>query len=164
MEDIPREVELAHQILGDRVELTIAPYLGSYPDLDRVLLPSRQCLPDRSILLSHGSRRTGGNAIVERLADRLAMTCAYWSVAPNLTDQVSDLARSGVEEIGILPYFLFPGATTDAIANLVTDLSKQFPTLQLTLAEPIGGNAVWVGTITEMLLSAARANGGKGEI
>jgi sirohydrochlorin cobaltochelatase len=138
MEDIPREIELARATIGDRVELKIAPYLGSYADIARLLSPERQNLPSQSILLAHGSRRGGGNERVERLARSLDLTPAYWSVTPSLIDRVADLVRQGATEIGILPYFLFPGGITDAIADLVVDLNSQFPTTNLlTQSVPI---------------------------
>jgi sirohydrochlorin ferrochelatase len=156
MDDIPREIELARKMIGDRVELKIAPYLGSYSNLDRLLIPHRQGLPSQSILLAHGSHRGGGNTIVEQLAQKLEMIAAYWSLAPSLADRVADLVEQGVTEIGILPYFLFPGGITDAIANLVAEFRLQFPATKLLLADPIGANPQLIETIGEILLSYDR--------
>ncbi|OUC13030.1 MAG: hypothetical protein B0A82_19245 [Alkalinema sp. CACIAM 70d] len=49
------------------------------------ILESPQAPPCR-ILLAHGSRRPGGNTIVEQLARDLDAHLAYWSMAPSLED------------------------------------------------------------------------------
>jgi len=46
--------------------------------------------------------------------------------------------RQGYREIAILPYFLFSGGITDAIAQAVEALKLQFPGVSLYLAEPLG--------------------------
>jgi sirohydrochlorin cobaltochelatase len=151
MEDIPQEVDLARATLGDRVELKIAPYLGSHPEFYRFLLPQRQNLPAHTILLAHGSRRAGGNQIVEQIAQNLSVRDAYWSVAPSLADRVAELVSQGATEIGIFPYFLFPGAITDEIASLVEELRQQFPQTRLLLGETIGSPPLLVTAIGQIL-------------
>ena len=91
--------------------------------------------------MSHGSRRTGGNAPVEAIATHLEAVPAYWSVAPDLATQVTHLVEQGCEAIDILPYFLFEGAITDAIAQTVAQLSQQFPSTRLRMAGTLGANS-----------------------
>ena len=151
MEDIPAEVILAIEKIGDLVELVVAPFLGADPNFADLFGANRSSLPSQSIILAHGSRKTGGNAIVEQLAHRLDLVAAYWSVAPSLADTVAKLVTTGATEIGILPYFLFAGGITDAIEKLVSELSVQYPQVQLRLGEPIGNSPELVGTIGKIL-------------
>jgi sirohydrochlorin cobaltochelatase len=151
MEDIPAEILLATEKIGDLVKLVVAPFLGSHPSFADLFGANRLTLPSQSIILAHGSRKTGGNDVVEQLANRLDLTAAYWSVAPNLADTVAQLIAIGTTEIGILPYFLFAGGITDAIEKLVSELRAQYPQVQLRLGEPIGNSPELVGTIGKIL-------------
>jgi sirohydrochlorin cobaltochelatase len=151
MDDIPAEVAIAEREIGDRVKLVVAPFLGSHPDLIDLFVQNRSGLPSRSIILAHGSRRAGGNEIVERLAARLQLDVAYWSVTPSLADRVAESIATGATEIGILPYFLFAGGITDAIAELVAQLRQQYPQVRLILGEPIGNCPELITTIGNIL-------------
>lgn len=162
MEDIPAEVEIAAQEIANsvsaqssqRVELTVLPFLGEDPDFANLFAQNRSRLPTQTIILAHGSRRAGGNAIVEHLASSVNLTAAYWSVAPSLTDRVAELVATGATEIGILPYFLFAGGITDAIAQSVAQLREQFPQVELILGEPMGNSPELVATIAKILASS----------
>jgi sirohydrochlorin cobaltochelatase len=150
-EDIPAEVILATEKVGDLVRLIVTPFLGEDSSFADLFGANRSSLPSQSIILAHGSRKTGGNAIVEQLANRLDLTVAYWSVAPSLADTVAKLIATGATEIGILPYFLFAGGITDAIKKLVAELRAQYPQVQLRLGEPVGNSPELVGTIGKIL-------------
>ena len=153
MDDIPAEVAIAERELNERLKLTVAPFLGAAPNIIDLFAQNRSDLPKSSTILAHGSRRAGGNTTVERLATGLDVDIAYWSIEPSLTARVEELIDCGVTEIGILPYFLFTGGITDAIAELVTKLSQQFPSIKLTLQEPIGNSPRLVKTLCEILAS-----------
>ncbi len=160
MADIPTEVDLAASALHDSVsepqhpiELTVLPFLGADPTCADLFAQNRLGLPDRAIILGHGSRRAGGNAIVEQLATTLNAKAAYWSVAPSLSDTVAELVATGATEIGILPYFLFAGGITDAIASSVAQLRAEYPRLRLMLGAPIGTSPELVATIGRILKS-----------
>ncbi len=141
MEDIPQEVALALATLGQAVAIAQRPHLGSHPDLARILANQLATVDaDAKILLSHGSRRAGGNEPVEAVAKQLGAVAAYWSVQPTLEEQVQALASTGHKQVAILPYFLFPGGITDAIAQRVAELQVQFPEVQLRLSEPMGAS------------------------
>ncbi|WOB44656.1 sirohydrochlorin chelatase [Thermoleptolyngbya oregonensis NK1-22] len=137
MEDIPAEVAIARQQASPRLSIEIAPHLGSHPRLAD-LLPAPNCEPAARILLAHGSRRPGGNAPVEALAQQIGAIAAYWAVPPGLADQAARLVAQGAQQVDILPFFLFPGGITEAIAQDVRDLSAQFPTCQFRLYPPFG--------------------------
>jgi sirohydrochlorin cobaltochelatase len=151
IEDIPAEVALAQAEIGSAVKLVVAPFLGSAADFTDLFAQNRSSLPSQSIIMAHGSRKTGGNAIVEQLATRLNVRVAYWSIDPSLGDTVAELVATGATEIGILPYFLFVGGITDSIEKLVSELRSQHPQVQLRLGEPIGNSSELVNTIVNIL-------------
>ena len=159
MDDIPSEVEIARHLLPE-LEIIIAPFLGTSPHLTDLFARHRLGLPDRSIILAHGSRRGGGNATVEDLATKLDLQPAYWSVSPSLADRVTELVDTGAMEIGVLPYFLFPGGITDAVAEMVAKLREQFPQVQILLGEPIGNSHGLVTTIETILTSITAVDRG----
>ena len=138
MEDIPEQVTIAQQALGETMTIALSSHIGTHPGLEK-LLANRlaQLSADAYILMSHGSRRSGGNQPVEALASKIGAVSAYWSVAPKLEDRLQELAQSGCRKIAILPYFLFSGGITDAIAQTVAQLSHQFPDLDLDLTNPL---------------------------
>jgi sirohydrochlorin cobaltochelatase len=155
MEDIPAEIAIADLSIGNPIELKIAPFLGSNPDFANLFAQNRLGLPNQTMILAHGSRRAGGNTIVEQLASSLDLQAAYWSVAPSSADRLAELVATGATEIGILPYFLFAGGITDAIASSVAQLRQQYPQVQLILGEPIGNSPELVSTIGKILRSLA---------
>lgn len=137
--DLPAEVKLAQQALEGAINLDLRPHLGSHAGLETLLAQTFAEFPTAArILLAHGSRRTPANRQIADLADRLQATPAYWSVAPSLSDRVAERVAAGDREIAIVPYFLFPGGITDAIAQSVQALSDQFPDCKLHLAAPLG--------------------------
>lgn len=148
-EDIPAQVELARQKIGTDVKISIRPHLGSYPSWRQGLMETieSQSQIEAWVLLSHGSRHPGGNQPIREIVLQLhqhfhkPVVAAYWSVLPNLETQTQALMNSGYDRIGILPYFLFAGGITDAIARSVDRLSCEFPQTQFYLAKPIGVSA-----------------------
>lgn len=139
MEDIPQEMATVQQSLSNSIALDLRPHLGSHPQLKDLL--NNELAPSAPrILLSHGSRRAGGNEPVETIAAQIGAVAAYWSVPPHLEAQVAALVKTGCREIVILPYFLFAGGITDAIVQTVADLAARFPTVQIHLADPLGAS------------------------
>ncbi|ABA22532.1 Cobalamin (vitamin B12) biosynthesis CbiX protein [Trichormus variabilis ATCC 29413] len=139
MTDIPSEVTQAQQAVGKDMLIELQPYLGSHPGLPIFLQKQIATIKAQAwILLSHGSRRPGSQKPVETMATYIGGVAAYWSVAPSLESRVQELIAIGYKEIAILPYFLFSGGITDAIAQAVEALKLQFPGVSLYLAEPLG--------------------------
>jgi sirohydrochlorin cobaltochelatase len=149
MEDLPAEVALANA--RGNIPAIVTPFLGSHPDFANLFAWHGSGSTDRAIILAHGSRRSGGNQIVEDLAAKLDTRTAYWSVTPSLTDRVTELVATGASQIEILPYFLFAGGITDAIAAAVAQLRTQFPQVELKLGEPIGHSPELVTAICNLL-------------
>lgn len=138
--DLPAEVKLAQQTLGSAIDLHLCPHLGSHAALEALLAQTFAEFPQATarILLAHGSRRTPANRQIASLAESLQAVPAYWSVAPSLSDAIAEMSEAQQREIAIVPYFLFAGGITDAIAQSVQTLSAQFPDCKLHLAAPLG--------------------------
>ena len=136
MEDIPAEVAIAQQALGG-LQIELRPYLGTHLGLRRLLAMAMEPKPLRWILLAHGSSRGGAREPVEAMAAALGAVPAYWAVSPRLEARVEELVSAGYGQIGVLPYFLFEGGITDAIARSVEDLKAKF-SVELHLAGPLG--------------------------
>lgn len=151
LEDIPAEVALAQQSLGEAIALNQRSHLGAHSGLKRMLATQVATIDaDAKILVSHGTRRAGGNEPVEAVADYLGAVAAYWSVQPTLEEQLGALAGAGYKQIAILPYFLFSGGITDAIAQFVSTLQERFPKLELNLCNPIGVSSQLADLIVDL--------------
>ncbi|MEH1977959.1 MAG: sirohydrochlorin chelatase [Nostoc sp.] len=142
MTDIPAEVALAQQATGEDIIIELQPYLGSHPNLEKLLAKQIDTIKAEVwILLAHGSRRPGSQETVEAIAARLGAVTAYWAGPPSLESRVKELVTAGYREIGILPYFLFAGGITDAIATSIEALKLQFSAVNFQLAQPLGASA-----------------------
>lgn len=155
MEDIPREVTLAQQALGEDM-IILQPYLGSHAGVQQLLAKqiaesNDNCYKQGWIILTHGSRRPGSKKQVEAMAANLGVVVAYWSVAPSLESRVKELVSAGYHKINILPYFLFAGGITDAIARSLQELKLQFPAVPFQLAEPLGASAELADLIWDLI-------------
>ena len=162
MEDIPKQVAQAEaEILlqakakGELpVKIHLEPYIGQHTGAIAPLL-AQQIMAEPPatawILLAHGSRREGGNQSVEDVAQKLTqlinpgngmkmtpieICTAYWSVAPSLEERLAKLVAAGHRQVGILPYFLFPGGITEAIARHAEELSHTHGVSIITVNPP----------------------------
>ena len=147
-EDIPEEVNLAKKILKEDISIHLQPFLGSHLSLQRLLANKVKDISfDSRIIVAHGSRRVEANSSIEAMAISLNAVAAYWAVAPSLKDIVAQLVADGKKKIAIIPYFLFAGGITDAIAESIQDLKLQFPGVSFELYEPLGSN----GELTDLI-------------
>ncbi|MCC5637769.1 sirohydrochlorin chelatase [Nostoc sp. CHAB 5844] len=152
MQEIPEEVALTQQAIGQNISLELLPYLGSQPGLTTLLSQQMADITTQAwILLAHGSRRPGFQQPVENIAVNLDAVAAYWSVPPSLETQVEELVAAGKEKIAILPYFLFAGGITDAIAQLTETLKLKFPAVTFQLAQPLGASAELADLIWDLM-------------
>ena len=76
--------------------------------------------------------------MIETLANQLNAIACYWSVAPNLDTIISNLDLDKPQKITILPYFLFSGGITDAIATQVQQYQQKFPKISFKIGSPLG--------------------------
>ena len=136
-EDIPQAIAQARQQLGNDIDLELLDYIGNAPLTALITEKFASVATDNRILLAHGSRLPQGNVKSEQLARRVKAKIAYWAVQPNLTSVVELLAYNK-SSIAIVPYFLFSGKITEAIASQVAQLQDRFPKSQLHLARPLG--------------------------
>ncbi|MDR9405117.1 MAG: sirohydrochlorin chelatase [Halothece sp. Uz-M2-17] len=137
-EDIPEAVKIAQQMVETKMRVTLKPYLGQSPLMARKLQATFSDVTDSArIIISHGSRRQGGNQPLETLAQQVGAKPAYWSVSPTLTEQITGFVEAGISAIEIMPYFLFPGGITDAIAQEVQTLKAQFQSVHLHFGRPL---------------------------
>ncbi|MEH2366740.1 sirohydrochlorin chelatase [Nostoc sp.] len=142
MTDIPAEVALAQQAAGQDIIIELQPYLGSHPNLEKLLTKQIAAIKAEAwILLAHGSRRPGSQETVEAMAASLGAVTAYWTGPPSLESRVKELVTADYREIAILPYFLFAGGITDAITTSIEELKLQFSAVNFQLAEPLGASA-----------------------
>jgi len=152
MEDIPAQVVQAGQALGQDIIIDLQPYLGSHPGLGRLLWKQLATTKATArILLAHGSRRPESRSSVEALAATLGAVAAYWAVPPSLESQVRSLVNAGYGKIAIVPYFLFAGGITDAIALKQEELKLQFPEVSFQLADPLGASAELADLIWDLI-------------
>ncbi|PZD71667.1 Sirohydrochlorin cobaltochelatase [Acaryochloris thomasi RCC1774] len=135
MSDIPEAIAVAQQQVP-QVHFNLRPHLGSHPGILE-LLRARISTRHPWILVAHGSRYPGGNAVVEELATALDVKPAYWSVEPSLEDSLRPIVEQGHRNVGVLPYFLFSGKITDAIAEQINQLKYRFGQLNLALSSPL---------------------------
>lgn len=150
MEDIPAEVAIAQQQLGQRLTIQITPHLGSHPHLVQLFMAFD--LPGYArIVVAHGSRRPGGNDPVEALATQQGASPAYWAMEPTVETQILTLINKGCQRIVIAPYFLFAGSITDAIARQVDALQAQFPAVQFCWMQPLGPTPAVAQLILELI-------------
>lgn len=139
MEDIPAEIAIAQQRLGEQFTINLQPHIGVHPHLGKLLVNQQPPLKAPiKILVSHGTRRPDGNQPVANFAQQVGAIDAYWSIEPTLSQRVATLAERGDQHIAIVPYFLFAGGITDAIAQSVIELQQQYPQLQLEFGKPLG--------------------------
>ncbi|MEH2306435.1 sirohydrochlorin chelatase [Nostoc sp.] len=142
MTDIPAEVALAQQAIGQNIMIDLQPHLGSHSNLEKLLAKQISTMKAEAwILLAHGSRRPGSKETVEAMAASLSAVAAYWAGPPSLESRVKELVAAGYSEIAILPYFLFAGGITDAIAASIEELKLQFSAVNFQLAQPLGASA-----------------------
>jgi sirohydrochlorin cobaltochelatase len=152
MEDIPGEVALAKQSLNQEIEIRLQPYLGSHPGLKHLLAGQwADKASDARILIAHGSRRPGSQQPVEAIASALGAVTAFWSHPPSLESRAQELIKAGYKQILIVPYFLFSGGITDAIALKQQELKLQFPEVSFHLVEPLGASAELADLIWDLV-------------
>lgn len=141
MEDIPQEIKIAREMLGESLQLKLCPHLGSHEDISSVLENKLTSIDaEGSLLVAHGSRRKKGNKAIQGLAKRIdkKVKVAYWATPPDIETQAIELMQQGCQRLTILPYFLFSGGITDAIAHRTEELAERFPKIQFRLLPTLG--------------------------
>lgn len=151
--DLPEEVAIAQKQLGANIQLNLLPYLGSQLDRLVPLITTKMATVEMKhwILIAHGSRHLGGNLPLEQLATQIQAIPAYWSVTSSLETQIQRLIYSGVNQIGIINYFMFSGGITDAIAQSIQQFSLEFPAVNFHIISPLDMNDDLVDLIENLI-------------
>ncbi|MDX2256709.1 MAG: CbiX/SirB N-terminal domain-containing protein [Pseudanabaenaceae cyanobacterium bins.39] len=121
-EDIPAQITMATAKLAPQgIKLKVQPYLGANPHIPHIIAQkfTQAITPDSPhtarLLVAHGSRHTGGNDTILRIAEQSQAIVAYWGIEPKIDTQITNLISQGYRKICILPYFLTQGGITEAI-------------------------------------------------
>lgn len=150
-EDIPAEISLAIKQTNNRIAIELSPYLGKYSEMIELLEQKFAELSAKTrILIAHGSRLPGVSDYYLSLAGQLNAQIAYWSTNPSLSQQVkAQITTHGRKNIAIVPYFLFSGKITEAIAKEVSALQAEHPEVELVLGKPLGATPALVELIAQ---------------
>ncbi|MBE9221629.1 hypothetical protein IQ215_02870 [Cyanobacterium stanieri LEGE 03274] len=154
MDDIPEQEAIAFKNISDLgMDIKILPHLGSESSLTQFLEKKYQKYPNYTrLLISHGTRLERGQKEAQLLAKKSSATLAFWSINPFFDQVIINLIKSGVENIVMLPYFLFPGKITRAIAVRAEEIKNEYNDFNLRIIEPLGANSELADLITESLL------------
>jgi len=149
--DIPTEIDLANKEIADRVTVELSPYLGKYSEIVTLLTQQFEDLSAKTrILIAHGSRLLAVAEYYQRLGTQLDVDVAYWSTMPRFTEQIETRIAAGSQKIALLPYFLFPGKITTAIALEVSILQQKYPHVELCLGKPLGSTPAIAELIAQL--------------
>lgn len=138
-QDILEAIADLRSRLPATVEIKLLDYLGKDCRLAAILKAQIQHYPQAyPVLLAHGSRRTGANLEITKLAQDLQAAVAYWSTEPSLEQTIMVLVQQKVVELYVVPYFLFSGRIPAAIREQITQLQQDWPQIQLHCGQPLG--------------------------
>ena len=138
-EDIPAEIALATARSNFKLVFKLSPYLGEYSGIVSLLFRRFAELPAANrVLIAHGSRSWRVADYYQSLANKLNADLAYWSTAPRFGELIRGKIAAGIEKMAIVPYFLFPGKITTAIAQEISILRQEYPQVELNLGRPLG--------------------------
>ena len=139
IEDIPSEISLAVEQVGDLITIELSPFIGKYSAMEQLIIDKFLTLSGQTrILMAHGSRLPAVKEYCTQLANKVEASVAYWSTNPSLQEQVAIQVARGSKKIAILPYFLFPGRITKKIASEVASLRAKYSEVELILGQPLG--------------------------
>jgi sirohydrochlorin cobaltochelatase len=150
--DIPAEIASAIKQLDNQITIELSTYLGKYSGIVALLSSLFAELSGKTrILIAHGSKLPAAGEYYQKLSQQLAAEVAFWSTMPKFTQQIRTNIALGSQRIAILPYFLFPGKITEAIAQEVKELQLEYPDVELILGKPLGATSA----IAELIIQEA---------
>ncbi|MFC2050523.1 precorrin-8X methylmutase [Chloroflexota bacterium] len=120
------------------------------------------------IIICHGSRGERGDVEVAEVLKRITegvksllppgvevIGAALQFNHPTLEEAVGSLAMREVKQIVIMPYFLFSGRhITEHIPQLVEKLKGIYPEKQFTIADPLGSEEYFIGSVAKRIEEA----------
>lgn len=154
-QDIPNAIKIAQEKLQDKIRIQLMPYLGNYDNLI-TFFEQKFCelSTEKRILIAHGSSLKKANEECKKIAFKLGAEIAFWSIKPNLQEKLATLAIDNIKSIAILPYFLFEGKITEAIALQVEELKIEYPQIKFLVGKPLGANI----TLANLIVSELNIN------
>lgn len=99
------------------------------------------------LLVGHGSRRDEANKALDKLCSMvgegrsgITITRAYLQfAAPDLPAALKELAAAGVEEVAVLPVFLYEGVHIhEDIPEILAEEAAKYPQMRLVQAPVLG--------------------------
>ncbi|AFZ47916.1 cobalamin (vitamin B12) biosynthesis CbiX protein [Cyanobacterium stanieri PCC 7202] len=154
MDDIPEQGAIAlKNIAYVGIDIKILPHLGSEGSLLGLLQEKYQKYPHHQrILIAHGTRLKEGQAEASLLAKNSSATLTFWSMNPFYDQVITNLVTLGAKKIVMLPYFLFPGKITRAIAFRIEEIKTEYNDLSLEIIDPLGATPELAHIIVKNLL------------
>ena len=110
------------------------------------------------IVFAHGSRVVAANEAVKAVASEAALQAgitayrtAFLELAvPTLSEAVGDLAREGIRDIVVTPYFLTMGRhLVEDLPRLLEAARSQHPDVHLKASLPLDGHPDLAGILAE---------------
>ncbi len=99
------------------------------------------------ILLAHGSRRNGANDVMEQLVEMVRedfsvdkVSCAFLQFSsPTLQEALKEQVESEVQEVTVVPVFLFNGIhLSEDIPRIIEQEKKNYPSVKISSARALG--------------------------
>jgi precorrin-8X/cobalt-precorrin-8 methylmutase len=123
------------------------------------------------IIICHGSRGERGDAEVSEALRRITegvksllppgvevIGAALQFNHPTLEEAVESLAMRDVEQMVIMPYFLFSGRhITEHIPQLIAKLKRIYPKKHFIMANPLGSEEHFIGSVAKRIEEAVPA-------
>ncbi len=112
------------------------------------------------VILGHGSRRPGAAQAMKQVAERLREFGRYADVRigfmaqakPSFNEAVASCAKSGVQSIMVLPYFLHEGMHhAYDIPKLMHSVAERFPNIELKLGKTLGFDEILVDLVMKRI-------------
>jgi sirohydrochlorin ferrochelatase len=110
------------------------------------------------LLIAHGSRRAEANADLDHVAAEMRrrgrfgfVQCSYLELTePGIQAGGELCVAAGATRVVMLPYFLSPGVhVREDLTEARDELAAKFPTVQFSLAEPLGRHPLLIDIVAE---------------
>jgi len=114
------------------------------------------------IIIGHGSRSGDAVRDFQKVVDLVrdkglfdTVSGAFMELSkPSIPETVKELVSKQVNEIIVVPYFLYEGIHTKLdIPNLINEISRSYPDVIFKMAKPIGVEPI----LAEILIDRAKA-------
>ncbi len=124
------------------------------------------------LLVDHGSRRPGSNALLDEVAELLSaalpdclVRAAHMEIAaPSIADGRAACVAAGAHEIVVAPYFLGPGRhALEDVPRLAREAAARHPGLALRVADPLGAHPGIVHVLLDRIAASRDVRAARAE-